>query len=270
MSEEIDTSATETTATTDDIQTASSGTESVESGGEAQRQEQAPKRELPNAIPYNRFSSVVSEKNQYKARAADLERQLAELTRPQQAAQQADDFPDPTKYASLDDYKAAIRDHARKEAQALASQHAQHIQQTTTQQAEVHRLVSGFNAQAQALAATNPQITQAIDIFRDLEADIHPDVFRDIVAEGPALVWDIVTNQDVMDRLVGASPLQAGRILASIGATSTPQATSHNQPMQRPAIPTTRTVTGAAAAPKKPGEMSDAEWYAARAKKERP
>lgn len=235
------------------------------------KQDQQPKRELPSAIPYSRFSSVVSEKNQAKARVAELERHIAELTRPQQAAQQADDLPDPSKYSSLEEYKAAIREYAHATAQTLASRHSQQAVQTMQQQAEVQALVGGFNAQAQAMAATNPQIVEAVQMFAALEQEIHPDVFRDIVSEGPGLVWDIVTNQEVMDRLIGATPLQAGRILASIGATSSnrPQAIRPNQPPQRQPIPVTKTVSGPArVAETDPSKMTQAEYFAWREKQE--
>ncbi|MEN9307751.1 MAG: hypothetical protein RL173_1683 [Fibrobacterota bacterium] len=241
---------------------------------EAPKQEQ-PKRELPSAIPYSRFSAVVSEKNQAKARAAELERQLAELTRPQQGAQRESEIsvPDPRKYDSIEAYSQAVQEHIHATAQTLASRHSQQTIQAAQQQAEIQTLVGGFNAQAQALAATNPQIGDAIDIFRNLEQDIHPDVFRDIVAEGPGLVWDIVTNQEVMDRLIGATPLQAGRILASIGATSStqskPQAIRPNQPPARQPVPVTRTVSGPArVAETDPSKMTQAEYFAWREKQE--
>lgn len=239
---------------------------------EAPKQEQ-PKRELPSAIPYSRFSAVVSEKNQAKARAAELERQLAELTRPQQAAQQADDLPDPSKYSSLEEYKAAVREYTHATAQSLASRHSQQTVQDLRQKDAIDTLVNSFNSQAEAMVATNPQIIEAVQMFGALELDFHPEVYRSIVAEGPGLVWDIVTNQEVMDRLIGATPLQAGRILASIGATSSttskPQAIRPNQPPARQPVPVTRTVSGPArVAETDPSKMTQAEYFAWREKQE--
>jgi hypothetical protein len=235
---------------------------------EGQPKQEQPKRELPTSIPYNRFSSVVAEKNQAKAEAAELKRQIAEMQGRFQAPQQADDFPDPTKYNSLDEYKAAVRDHAAAQANTVASRHSQQIQQ----QAEIQTLVSGFNSQAQAMAQTNPQIVEAVQMFAALEGEIHPEVFRAIVAEGPSLVWDIATNQEALDKLIGASPLQAGRILASLGATPSggkPQAIKPNQAPQRAAIPATRTVSGAArVAENDPSKMTQAEYFAWREKQE--
>lgn len=251
---------------TDAAEQAPAGTE------EAPKQEQ-PKRELPGPIPFPRFSKVVAERNHERTLRMEYEARIAELTRPQQAAQQADDLPDPSKYSSLEEYKAAVREYTHATAQTLASRHSQQTIQAAQQQAEIQTLVGGFNAQAQAMAATNPQIGDAIDIFRNLEQDIHPDVFRDIVAEGPGLVWDIVTNQEVMDRLIGATPLQAGRILASIGATSSttskPQAIRPNQPPARQPVPVTRTVSGPArVAETDPSKMTQAEYFAWREKQE--
>lgn len=273
MSEETTSEILETEIPEDVAPSVTDAAEQAPAGTEEAPKQEQPKRELPSAIPYSRFSAVVSEKNQAKARAAELERQLAELTRPQQAAQQADDLPDPSKYSSLEEYKAAVREYTHATAQSLASRHSQQTIQAAQQQAEIQTLVGGFNAQAQALAATNPQIGDAIDIFRNLEQDIHPDVFRDIVAEGPGLVWDIVTNQEVMDRLIGATPLQAGRILASIGATSSttskPQAIRPNQPPARQPVPVTRTVSGPArVAETDPSKMTQAEYFAWREKQE--
>lgn len=267
MSEETTSEILETEIPEDVAPSVTDAAEQAPAGTEEAPKQEQPKRELPSAIPYSRFSAVVSEKNQAKARAAELERQLAELTRPQQAAQQADDLPDPSKYSSLEEYKAAVREYTHATAQSLASRHSQQTIQAAQQQAEIQTLVGGFNAQAQAMAATNPQIGDAIDIFRNLEQDIHPDVFRDIVAEGPGLVWDIVTNQEVMDRLIGATPLQAGRILASIGATSSttskPQAIRPNQPPARQPVPVTRTVSGPArVAESDPAKMTDAQYEA--------
>ena len=123
------------------------------------------------------------------------------------------------------------------------------------------------------MVATNPQIVEAVQMFGALELDFHPEVYRSIVAEGPGLVWDIVTNQEVMDRLIGATPLQAGRILASIGATSSttskPQAIRPNQPPARQPVPITRTVSGPArVAETDPSKMTQAEYFAWREKQE--
>ncbi len=240
---------------------------------EQPRQQEQPKRELPTSIPYTRFSSVVAEKNQAKAEAAELKRQIAELQGRFQAPQQDDDFPDPAAFSSKEEYREAARQYSNAQAASTASRHSQQIQQTMQEQAEIQSLVGGFNAQAQAMAQTNPQIVEAVQMFASLEGEFHPEVFRAIVAEGPSLVWDIATNQEALDKLIGASPLQAGRILASLGATPSggkPQAikpTTSAAP--RAPVPVTKTVSGAARVPETdPAKMTREEYRAYRLKQE--
>lgn len=222
----------------------------------AQAQHEA--RTTPQAIPYNRFQEVVHKKNEAQRRLAELEQRIAQYEGRDNPAK--DDFPDinDPRFASLEDYKAAVRKHAETHAGRMASETAAQYRQRM----EVETVVSSFNANAAEIAKTNPEIVQAIEHFKLYEEDMNPDVFRSIVADknGPRIVLAIASNPELGDRLARATPFEAGRILASLDVNQTPT----KQP-----IPVTRTVSGAAS-PKEtdPAKMNQQEYFAWRQKQE--
>lgn len=222
----------------------------TETSGEQEGRKQ--ERKIPDMVPYKRLSEVVARRNAAEQRAAELERRIAELTG-QGGNAPTDDFPDPQKFDSLDNYKKAVREYHERN---LDERLRETTQQSYARMQDV-AAVQSFNARMAETMKTNPQIVDAVEMFKQMEGDFDPSVFRSIVADphGPSIVWELATNPELAERLSRATPFQAGRILASIGASAPIQ--------QKPQIQTTQTVSGAARTNKSPSDMTDAEYYAA-------
>ena len=231
----------------------------TETSGEQEGRKQ--ERRIPDMVPYKRLSEVVARRNAAEQRAAELERRIAELTG-QGGNAQTDDFPDPQKFDSLDNYKKAVREYHERN---LDERIRETTQQSHARMQDV-AAVQSFNARMAETMKTNPQIVEAVEMFKQMEGDFDPSVFRSIVADphGPSIVWELATNPDLADRLSRATPFQAGRILASIGASAPIQ-----QTQQKPQIQTTQTVSGSARSRETdPAKMTQAEYFAWREKQE--
>lgn len=229
----------------------------AEQSGEQEGRKQ--ERKIPDMVPYKRLSEVVARRNAAEQQVAELQRKIAELTG-QGGSAQTDDFPDPAKFNDLDSYKKAVREYHDRN---LETRLRETTQQSHARMQDV-AAVQSFNARLAPMVEKNPQIVEAVEIFKQMEGDFDPSVFRAIVSDphGPSIVWEIATNPDLAEQLVRATPFQAGRILASIGANAPTQ--------QKPQIQTTQTVSGGAKARETdPAKMTREEYFAWRDKQER-
>lgn len=207
------------------------------------------------SIPYSRFQEVVGKRREAEDRAANLERQLAELQGIR--APQGPQKPDPAQFNSREEFDRAVDQYIEQVSQSKVQQ----TTQTLRQQQEQEALVQGFNSRLAPLAKENPQYVAAVQVFASMESEMNPQVFRDIVADedGPRIAWEIATDPDFADAILSASPAKAGRLIERRLAQA--QSSTASQPPPKPAIPVTKTVSGAGAAEKDLSKLSGDAYY---------
>lgn len=224
---------------------------------QTEEQKAAPRPRV-ESIPYPRFKQVNDKANQNLARAEAAERRIAELEG--RSHSEEPQKPDPAKFNSREEFDRAVDQYIEQ----VSHSKVQQTTQTLRQQQEQEALVSGFNSRLAPLAKENPQYIAAVQVFASMESEMNAQVFRDIVADddGPRIAWEMATDPDFADAVMAASPAKAGRLIER--RLSQAQSSTASQQQPKPAIPLTKTVSGASAATKTPAEMTDAEWYAAR------
>lgn len=200
----------------------------------------ADKPEFPKMVPVTALQAERQRRQQEAARARELEARIAQYEGKTQ--QSGDDFPD-----------------------LKAESKAREALTIRQQEQRTQSLVDGFLSRTAEVAKDLPQIGQAVQVFGQMEGDFHPEVYADIVADkdGPRIAWEIVTDADFADKLMRATPLQAGRLIDQRLA----QAQKPKAP-ERPQVTATTTVSGAGSASKDPSQMSTAEYIAWREKQE--
>jgi hypothetical protein len=215
------------------------------------------------SIPYNRFQEVNTKYRQEQQARAALEQRIAELEGRNQP--QGPQKPDPSQFNSREEFDRAVDQYIEQVSQSKVQQ----TTQTLRQQQEQEALVSGFNSRLAPLAKENPQYIAAVQVFASMEGEMNPQVFRDIVADedGPRIAWEIATDPDFAEAVMSASPAKAGRLIERRLAQA--QSSTASQQPPKPAIPVTKTVSGAGAASKNPEEMTTAEYIAWRESQEK-
>ena len=229
---------------------------------QTEEQKAAPRPRV-ESIPYSRFQEVVGKRREAEERAANLERQIAELQGIR--APEGPQKPDPAKFNSREEFDRAVDQYIEQ----VSHSKVQQTTQTLRQQQEQEALISGFNSRLAPLAKENPQYIAAVQVFASMESEMNAQVFRDIVADddGPRIVWEMATDPDFADAVMAASPAKAGRLIER--RLSQAQSSTASQQPPKPAIPVTKTVSGAGAASKNPEEMTTAEYIAWRESQEK-
>ena len=228
-------------------------------------QEKVETKPRTDAVPYTRFQQVNTKFREAEQRAAQLERQLAEIQGARQP--QGPQRPDPSQFNTREEFDRAVDQYIEKVSHSKVEQTAQ----TYRQQQEVMELVQGFNARLATVAQTNPDYIPAVQVFASMEADMDPQVFRAIVADedGPRIAWEIANDPEFAQKILESSPAKAGRLIERRLSQAQTSNASQSAPPPKPPIPVTKTVSGPSTASKKPEEMTTPEYIAWRESQER-
>jgi len=224
---------------------------------EAQEQEQRTRDEKGRFVPQERVNEITRARREAERRADSLERELSQYRQTAQHQPQSHDKPPSIQdFASLDDWSAAMTQHAIAQAESRVEQRYQQQSQRQQQQTVEQQ----FEERSQKYAKEHPDFDNAVsDLGRAVQ--FHPAVVEVIGLSdhGPAVVHYLANHLDEADRISRLPPhiaaVQLGRIEAQVSAAKPKTVT--NAPNPPPTLG-----GGKATVTKNPDEMSQAEWLA--------
>lgn len=165
----------------------------------------------------------------------------------------------PNDFQSAEEFAFALEERATNKALARFRQETQ----GASQDQAIEKAAGEYSNRIHSAVDRHPDIVERAQYLEEVAKDrIHPDIGLELVSSPHAadLVVELTNNPDALRAIMDPSPIRAAKALAMLEN----RVSSQTAPAPKPAIPLTKTVSGASAATKTPAEMSDAEWYAAR------
>lgn len=201
-------------------------TESKEGEGEESEDGEKKPEEKQEQKPESRANRRIRELNQLKkdaeSRAAQLEAQLRQIeARKAEIEKLADgEKPDPSKFATMQEYLDALTEARVNAALKAAEQNRLKAEQEHAETAYVQEIVGSFEQKVQIAAQANPDLPKAVEHLNKMAQYIPVEVRQALLTDENAaqLAWEIATNQELLDYVCMQNPVNSIKVLAKLSA----------------------------------------------------
>lgn len=201
-------------------------TESKEGEGEESEEGEKKPEEKQERKPESRANKRIRELNQAKkdaeSRAAQLEAQLRQIeARKAEIDKLADgEKPDPSKFATMQEYLDALTESRVNAALKAAEQNRLKAEQEHAETAYVQEIVGSFEQKVQIAAQANPDLPKAVEHLNKIAQHIPVEVRQALLTDENAaqLAWEIATNQELLDYVCMQNPVNSIKVLAKLSA----------------------------------------------------
>lgn len=201
-------------------------TESKEGEGEESEDGEKKPEEKQEQKPESRANRRIRELNRLKkdaeSRAAQLEAQLRQIeARKAEIEKLADgEKPDPSKFATMQEYLDALTEARVNAALKAAEQNRLKAEQEHAETAYVQEIVGSFEQKVQIAAQANPDLPKAVEHLNKMAQYIPVEVRQALLTDENAaqLAWEIATNQELLDYVCMQNPVNSIKVLAKLSA----------------------------------------------------
>lgn len=201
-------------------------TESKEGEGEDSEDGEKKPEEKQEQKPESRANKRIRELNEAKklaeSRAAQLEAQLRQIeARKAEIEKLADgEKPDPSKFATMQEYLDALTEARVNAALKAAEQNRLKAEQEHAETAYVQEIVGSFEQKVQIAAQANPDLPKAVEHLNKIAQYIPVEVRHALLTDENAaqLAWEIATNQELLDYVCMQNPVNSIKVLAKLSA----------------------------------------------------
>jgi hypothetical protein len=201
-------------------------TESNEGEGEDSEEGEKKPEEKQERKPESRANKRIRELNEAKklaeSRAAQLEAQLRQIeARKAEIDKLADgEKPDPSKFATMQEYLDALTESRVNAALKAAEQNRLKAEQEHAETAYVQEIVGSFEQKVQIAAQANPDLPKAVEHLNKMANYIPVEVRQALLTDENAaqLAWEIATNQELLDYVCMQNPVNSIKVLAKLSA----------------------------------------------------
>ncbi len=157
-----------------------------------------------------------------ESRAAQLEAQLRQIeARKAEIDKLADgEKPDPSKFATMQEYLDALTESRVNAALKAAEQNRLKAEQEHAETAYVQEIVGSFEQKVQIAAQANPDLPKAVEHLNKMANYIPVEVRQALLTDENAaqLAWEIATNQELLDYVCMQNPVNSIKVLAKLSA----------------------------------------------------
>ncbi len=231
-------------------------------------QQPAPEQTDPKPEPARdekgRFQSRINQLTAERGRA-ERERDAAirelefirQQTTPQKQTVQTDKPPRLEDFEDINEWSAAIAQHATAVAEKRAREQYQQAAQHTSQQ----QVFQKYEERERAYAAAHPDYMESVQQLGSA-VQFHPALAEVVAASehGPAVVHYLAQHMDEADRIARLPPLYA---VAELARLESKVAAPKQKPVSSAPSPVPTLGGGTTPIAKDPASMTDAEWFAA-------
>lgn len=213
--------------------------ESKEGEGEESEEGEKKPEEKQEQKPESRANKRIRELNEAKklaeSRASQLEAQLRQIeARKAEIDKLADgEKPDPSKFATMQEYLDALTESRVNAALKLREQERLQIEQQQAAQAYEQEIASSFEQKVQIAAQANPDLPKAVEHLNKIAQHIPVEVRQALITDENAaqLAWEIATNQELLEYVCKQNPVNSIKVLAKLSAKyDTEEAPTQNAP----------------------------------------
>ena len=168
-------------------------------------------------MPYERFSEVVHEKNEYARRIKELESEVAEFKRLKETAKEIKDV------SEIDMDKMSIEEYNQtmiKIAENKAYERFKKERELEAAEENQRRIISEFSSRMSKAVSENPELSDASRHVGEY-ADQIPGYIQESIIEdenGPWIIWELATQKGLIESLSNMKPGDAIRKLGKISA----------------------------------------------------
>ncbi len=228
--------------------------EDSEEGEDGEKKPEEKQEQKPESRANKRIRELNQAKKDAESRAAQLEAQLRQIeARKAEIDKLADgEKPDPSKFATMQEYLDALTEARVNAALKAAEQNRLKAEQEHAETAYVQEIVGSFEQKVQIAAQANPDLPKAVEHLNKMAQYIPVEVRQALLTDENAaqLAWEIATNQELLDYVCAQNPVNSIKVLAKLsakydvdeapakGATSAPtKPTAFTPAKQAPKVP---------------------------------
>lgn len=183
-------------------------------------------KKVPEHIPYDRFSSVVAEKNAEKIARENAEKRAAEYEAKIKAYEESqnkvktytniDEIMKDADNMSFEDLMAQV---AKVTEQKIFSEFEQK-EKAKEQQREIEKVQSEFESRINSVKERIPDIEEAIDYLATYSSKIHPALQEKLIKDeyGPELAYRIASDEKLLDIFVNGNPADSLTLIGELKA----------------------------------------------------
>lgn len=198
--------------------------EVLENGDGTQEPEQKPAEEykpwkkspVPETIPYQRFSEVVSERKQLEERLAQKEKELEEYYKTKKIVDGMDLSDIDPDQQTIEEVlqKVAIKVKTQVQAETAKAEEAKRISEIET------RIADEFTKKVEKASAKNPEITEAVKYINTFAQHMPKETRYALVTDDNVgeVLYDIATTEGLLEQILRMNPIDAARKIAKISA----------------------------------------------------
>lgn len=169
------------------------------------KKQEEPKEQV---IPYSRFKEINDEKKAYQSKVEEYEAKLAEYEKKNKKLEAITDPDqlDPENYTDFKEYLKARDEVVLNQVEKRTIER----QQREVFEAKQAEVVNNYVKNVSESIAKNPEIKDAVEFVSNLEASgkINPHIISEIMLDENAaeLIYDIATNQELLEEMLGGNP----------------------------------------------------------------
>ncbi len=196
--------------------------EDSEEGEDGEKKPEEKQEQKPESRANKRIRELNQAKKDAESRAAQLEAQLRQIeARKAEIDKLADgEKPDPSKFATMQEYLDALTEARVNAALKAAEQNRLKAEQEHAENAYVQEIAGSFEQKVQIAAQANPDLPKAVEHLNKIAQYIPVEVRHALLTDENAaqLAWEIATNQELLDYVCAQNPVNSIKVLAKLSA----------------------------------------------------
>lgn len=182
----------------------------------------APEKKEVDVVPYHRFKEINDERKAYQSKLEEYEKELSEL---KSAKEKLEKIKGPEDinigdYDDVDSYMKDVIEATKRAAVADVERNYQEREMQRIREAKTQEIVSNFQKNVEESIKYNPEIKEAVTFIDNYADQLDPRIAKELLLDENAgeVIYDIVTDQDLLTRLFKGDPDDAIRLIHKMSA----------------------------------------------------
>jgi len=182
----------------------------------------SPEKKEVDVVPYHRFKEINDERKTYLSKLEEYEKELSEL---KSAKEKLEKIKGPEDinigdYDDVDSYMKDVIEATKRAAVADVERNYQEREMQRIREAKTQEIVSNFQKNVEESIKYNPEIKEAVTFIDNYADQLDPRIAKELLLDENAgeVIYDIVTDQDLLTRLFKGDPDDAIRLIHKMSA----------------------------------------------------